>query len=269
MTLYRKYSGALSFENACQAKYPEDARLNKALHDASVMHTVTVIAVLVLAPTGAVLISNLGPLWLKIEEKSPVAQPEEEAVPGPPPATPRRRQDSHLDSKDEEVCLEMARRLYTGQVFFFFSASHRAERRKVRERLEIPPAGPHRVGRLLRRGRARSALPCTFSSSLGDSASISAMRLLALLQVLLAAAAVMAATGHLRQPVRGDAFSISAESAPAENAPPDKQPPAATAQPSYTPFDMTSSKGVASISGGALGAVFAAVAVVGAGGGLG
>lgn len=96
------------------------------------------------------------------------------------------------------------------------------------------------------------------------------MRLLALLQVLLAAAAVMAATGgHLRQPVRGDAFSISAESAPAESAPPDKQPPAATAQPSYTPFDMTSSKGVASISGGALGAVFAAVAVVGAGGGLG
>ena len=30
----------------------------------------------------------------------------------------RRRPDSHLDSKDEEVCLEMARRLYTGQVFF-------------------------------------------------------------------------------------------------------------------------------------------------------
>ena len=49
------------------------------------MHTVTVIAVLVLAPTGAVLISNLGPLWLKIEEKIPAAQPDEESVAAPSP----------------------------------------------------------------------------------------------------------------------------------------------------------------------------------------
>ena len=70
----------------------------------------------VTAPMGAVLMNNLGPLWLKIEEKTPAAQVEESAN-APPPGTPSRGLMPPPPTIPA-LELEMARRLYTGQVFF-------------------------------------------------------------------------------------------------------------------------------------------------------
>ncbi len=70
-----------------------------------------------------------------------------------------------------------------------------------------------------------------------------------------------------------DSPSVSISAAANEAAPPvadeSKQAPAASPVPSYTPFDMARSKGVASATGGALGAVAAGVLAIGAAAGLG